>query len=99
MTTWFRGWLLGNSHFTTADKAERRLAARTDGQKESPHRDAGKGMLTKYKGGLIMANKTTQSKSEWFWTRMLTVSLDLGLPLSWCNFCSRKMCAAVGGRR
>lgn len=32
----FRGWLLGNSHSTTADKAERRLAARTDGQKESP---------------------------------------------------------------
>ena len=32
----FRGRLLGNSHFTTADKAERRLAARTDGQKESP---------------------------------------------------------------
>lgn len=35
MTTWFRGWLLGNSHFTTTDKAERRLAARTDGQKEA----------------------------------------------------------------
>lgn len=41
MTTWFRGRLLGNSHFTTTDKAERRLAARTDGQKESPHGNAG----------------------------------------------------------
>ena len=30
----FRGRLLGNSHSTTADKAERRLAARTDGQSE-----------------------------------------------------------------
>nr|DAN55894.1 MAG TPA: hypothetical protein [Caudoviricetes sp.] len=51
------------------------------------------------KFGGIMTNKTTQSKSEWFWTRMLTVSLKLGLPLSWCNFCSRKMCAAVGARK
>jgi len=29
-----------------------------------------------------MANKTTQSKSEWFWTQLLTVSLKLWLPLS-----------------
>ena len=51
------------------------------------------------KFGEIMTNKIKQSKSEWLWTQLLTVSLKLGLPLSWCNFCSRKMCAAVGGKK
>jgi len=55
--------------------------------------------LIKERFGEIMTNKTAQSKAEWLWTQLLTVSLKLWLPLSWCNFCSRKMCAAVGARR
>ena len=55
--------------------------------------------LIKERFGEIMANKIKQSKAEWLWTQLLTVSLKLGLPLSWCNFCSRKMCAAVGARK